>query len=113
MVIHSIIMVLGVFIASVAQVLLKKSSQITYDNKLKEYVNWRVLLGYTIMLMATFCTIYAYRTIPISLGMLLDSTGYIFITFFGYMFFKESVTSRRMLALILIIFGIFIYALMG
>ncbi len=110
---NSLIMVVGVFVASIGQVLLKKSAQISYDRKIFEYVNWRVLTGYGMMFLATLCSVYAYRIVPISLGMVLDSTGYIFMTMFSVYFFKEHVNWRRRIALGLIIIGIFVYSFIG
>ena len=111
MVLHAAVMVLGVFIASVAQVLLKKSAQKDYGSAIREYLNWRVIFGYLMMISATFCTIFAYKVIPISLGMVLDATGYIFVTLFGVLIFKEVVTRKKLLALILIVSGIVVYAM--
>ena len=108
---HAIVMLLGVFIASIAQVLLKKSAQKVYDNIFKEYLNMMVVLGYSMMLISTMCTVYAYRKIPISLAMVLDATGYVFATLFGYLFFGETISARRILALLLIILGILVYAI--
>ena len=113
MIVHAAIMLFGVFIASFAQVLLKKSSQVAYKTPLHEYLNWMVILGYLMMFAASLCTIVSYRVIPISLAMILDAAGYIFVTIFGFVFFKENVTKRRFAALVLIISGIMVYAIWG
>ena len=113
MVLHGLIMVLGVFMASVAQVLLKKSAQKKYVSVIWEYLNWRVILGYSMMLFATLCSVFAYKVIPISLAMVLDATGYIFVTLFGIIIFKEIVTRKRLFALMLILSGIVVYSVLG
>ncbi len=113
MLLYASVMVFGVFIASVAQVLLKKSALDHHESILDEYLNKKVIIGYAMMLFATICSVLAYRVIPISLAMVLDATGYIFITIFGYFIFKENVTRRRFLALCFIISGIFVYAILG
>ena len=110
---YAAIMVLGVFIASVAQVLLKKSSQHEYASRIHEYINWCVIVGYGMMVVSTMCTVFAYRVIPISFGMVLDSTGYVFVAIFGFVFFHEYINKRRLFALSLIISGIVIYAFWG
>lgn len=111
--INSIILIAGVFVASVAQVLLKKSALITHENKLKDYLNWRVMSGYGMMLASTLISVYAYRTIPISFAAVLDAIGYIFVTIFGILFFQEHMTRRRFIALALIIAGMLTYAVWG
>lgn len=111
--IHAIVLLAGVFVASAAQVLLKKSAFIPYENKLKEYFNWRVVVGYGMMLASTLFSVYAYRVIPISLGVVLDAAGYIFVALFGVKFFHERITKQRSIALLLIISGILVYAALG
>ena len=113
MILHAAIMIAGVFIASVAQVLLKKEAMIPHENRIKEYLNWRVILAYSMMLVSTLFTVRALRVIPVSMGSVLDSFGYIFITFFGCMTFRERITKERIAALILIISGIIVYGIAG
>lgn len=108
--VFSLIFVFGVFISSVSQVILKKSSNIKYDNPIREYLNVRVIVAYGIFFMATLLTIFAYKVIPLSMGPILDATGYIFVTIFGVTIFKESLNSKKIIALALILIGIGIYA---
>lgn len=111
--IHAIVLIAGVLVASMAQVLLKKSACIVYKNKLKEYLNWRVISGYGLMLVSTLFSVYAYRVLTVSMGTVLDATGYIFVTIFGVLFFQEHVTKQRVLALMLMIAGMLVYAIWG
>ena len=108
--VFSLIFVFGVFISSVSQVILKKSSNIKYDNPIREYLNVRVIVAYGIFFLATLLTIFAYKVIPLSMGPILDATGYIFVTIFGVTIFKESLNSKKLIALALILIGIGIYA---
>lgn len=108
--VFSLIFVFGVFISSVSQVILKKSSNIKYDNPIREYLNVRVIVAYGIFFLATLLTIFAYKVIPLSMGPILDATGYIFVTIFGVTIFKESLNSKKIIALALILIGIGIYA---
>lgn len=113
MILHAAIMVVGVFIASVAQVLLKKEAMISHESRIKEYLNLRVVVAYGMMLASTLFSVLAFRVIPISLGGILDSFGYLFVTFFGYTIFKEKITKERVIALIMIVSGIIVYAIAG
>jgi drug/metabolite transporter (DMT)-like permease len=58
-------------------------------------------------------TVYAYRGTPLSLGTVLEATGYIYVTVFGVTIFKEKINIKKILALILIISGIAVFALAG
>ena len=107
---YSGILLLGVFISSISQVMLKKASLKKYDNFLQEYLNPLVLGAYVIFFGTTFLSIFAYKVIPLSLGPALEATSYIYITFFGAAVFKEKLTKKNVFSLILIVTGILIYS---
>ena len=110
-VLYSAILVAGVFISAVSQVLLKKSADKPHQGFLKEYLNPYVITAYTMFVGATLMTVLAFKGIPLSLGPVLDSTGYLFVTVFGVIFFKEKINSRKAVGILTIIVGIVIYAL--
>ena len=112
-IIYASFMLLGVFISSVAQVLLKKAAQKKYDSVIKEYLNAPVIIAYAIFFGATFLSIYAYRVVPLSMGAILEATGYIWVTIFGVTIFKEKLNGMKLVALGLILGGIAVYALWG
>ncbi len=111
MFIYAGILVLGVFISSVSQILLKKSANKKHGSFIKEYLNPIVIGSYLIFVIATFMSIYAYKGIPLSMGVVLDSTGYIFVTILGAIFLKEKPTVKKIIALGLIVVGIVIYSI--
>lgn len=104
---------IGTFISSAAQVLLKKAAMKEYCSLKDEYFNKYVFIAYGIFVLATFLSIYAYKGIPFSMGAVLESTSYLYITIFGACFFKEEITLRKIVALVLIIFGIVVYSYCG
>lgn len=108
--VYSLIYVFGTFISAISQVILKKSANIKYSNPLREYLNVRVIVAYAIFFLATLTGIYAYKVIPLSMGPILDSSGYIFVTIFGITFFNEKLNKRKIIALTLIIAGICVYS---
>lgn len=110
---YACILLLGVFISAVSQVMLKKASQRKYDSWLREYLNPLVIFAYILFFGTTFLSIVAYRGIPLSMGPILEATSYIYITFFGVTIFKEKLNKGKILALLLIICGIAVYALAG
>ena len=110
---YALLMLLGVFISSVAQVMLKKASQREYASVWKEYLNVFVISAYAIFFAATFLSIFAYRVIPLSLGVILETTGYLYITVFSITVFHEKIEMKKLAALGLIVLGIVIYAVSG
>ena len=110
---YSLLLLFGVFISSISQVLLKKSALKKYDSKLKEYLNPLVFISYSIFIISTFLSIFAYKGIPLSMGPVLEATSYFYVTFFGVTIFQEKLNKNKILALILIIAGILIYSFLG
>lgn len=110
---YSIILLIGVFISSVSQVMLKKSALKQYDSPIKEYINPTVIFAYALFLGTTFLSIIAYRGIPLSLGPMLEATSYIYVSFFGLKIFNERINYMKIIGLLFILLGIIIYSLLG
>ncbi|MBE6908327.1 MAG: multidrug ABC transporter [Ruminococcaceae bacterium] len=106
-------MLAGTFISSVAQVMLKKAALKQYDSVLREYLNPRVIFAYVLFFGATLLSIYAYKVVPLSMGPILEATGYIYVTVFSVAIFHETIDRKKLLALGMIIVGIVIYAVFG
>ncbi len=123
-----VIYIFGTFISSVSQIILKKSTQKEYtiNNKLitflngklkflkldvREYLNVRVIGAYFIFFVATLCTVFAYKYVPLSMGPILGATEYIFVAVLSWLFLKEKITKQKLLGLSVIISGIIIYSL--
>lgn len=104
------ILLTGTFISAISQVLLKKSALKKYDSVLLEYLNPEVFFAYLLFVIATLMSVIAYRGIPLSMGPLLEATGYIYITIFGIAIFKEKMNRRKMMALLCIVMGIVFYS---
>lgn len=103
-------LLLGVLISSVSQVLLKKAALQPHASVWGEYVNARVIIAYMLFFIATFLSLLAYKGIALSLGQMLETTGYLYITLFGVMLFGEKLNYRKGIALICIIVGVIVYA---
>lgn len=107
------LLLFGVFISSISQVMLKKSALKKYDSPIKEYLNPLVIFAYILFVGTTFLSILAYRGIPLSFGPVLEATGYIYVTFFGVVMFKEKLNKNKIIALFCIIGGILVYSFLG
>ncbi|MBO4338090.1 MAG: EamA family transporter [Lachnospiraceae bacterium] len=110
---YALLALFSVFISAISQVLLKKAAQKKYDSVIQEYLNIPVISAYAIFFIATVLTVLAYRGIPLSMGGVLEATGYIYVTFFGWKIFNEKITKKKIAALVLIITGICVYSVFG
>ena len=108
---YVLIFIGSVFISSVSQVLLKSSANKTHNNALKEYLNPKVIIAYGMFFLSTLITIIAYKYVPLSMGGILEASGYIFVAILSYIFLKEKVGKRKLIGLGLILFGILVFNL--
>ena len=112
-ILFSCIFVLSVLVSSISQIMLKKSADKTYDSRLGEYLNPRVITAYGLFFLSTIITVFAYKYVPLSSGPILDSSGYIFVAVLGYIFLKERFTKKKIIGMILILMGIALFSLGG
>lgn len=109
----AILLLIGTFLGAVSQVLLKKAANKSYSSKIREYLNPLVVGAYAIFFLTTLMSICAYRGLPLSVGPILESTSYMYVTFFGVVFFSEKITRKKTVALLLIVGGIMVYSICG
>ncbi len=102
---HCGVLLAGVFLSAVSQVLLKKAALRQYTSPWQEYLNPLVIAAYMLFVGTTFLSVFAYRAVPLSLGPVLEATGYLYVTFFGVTLFHESISHTKLFALALIILG--------
>lgn len=110
---YVLILIVGTFISSISQVLLKKAAMKDYENVIREYLNPFVIFAYVLFFVSTLASLWAYKGIPLSMGPVLEGSAYIFVTFFGVMIFREKLSIRKVFALFLILSGILVYSLWG
>lgn len=113
-VIYIAIFIASVFTSSVSQALLKKGANATKDKSfLKQYLNPTIIIAYALFFICTLITVFCYRVLPLSLGMVLESLGYIFVTTISVVALKEKLTRRKILGNVLIVAGVIVFALAG
>ncbi len=101
----------AVFISAFSQILLKTAAKKQYSSWIYEYLNVRVISAYAIFFAATLLTVYCYKELPLSLGAILDSSGYVFVTVLGRLILKERVSVQKIAGMALVIAGVIIVAL--
>ncbi len=104
-------MFLSVAVASVSQVLLKKSALKVYDNVIREYLNPYVIGGYGLLFCSMLLTVYAYSGMDYKNGPVIESLGNVFVLVLGYVVFQERISLRKILGIACIMAGIVIFNL--
>lgn len=107
---YYVLFLLSVLLSSLSQVVLKKSADKKYKSRIAEYLNPHVIGAYSVFVLATVLTAFAYRVVPLSMGPVLEATGYIYIAILSVLVLKEKLSPRRILGNVLIIAGVLIYA---
>ena len=102
------IFLLSVFIASCAQIILKTSAGAEHRNIISEYLNIKVIIGYTLMGISTLGAIIAYRGIELKNGPIIESFGYIFVFILSWVFLNEKPSINKIIGFILIISGVIV-----
>lgn len=106
---YTCIFILSVFIASISQVMLKKSANIKHESRVREYINIYVIGSYFILFISTILTVIAYRGVELKNGPVIEACGYIFIIILSRIFLGEKITAMRITGTLLIIIGIIIF----
>ena len=105
------ILLFSVFISAFSQVLLKKSALRTYCSFWREYLNVYVLSAYAIYFLAVFLDLLALKKVPVSFVPVAEASSYVFVLLFGRIFFNETFSKRKILAMGLILLGIIIFVI--
>ena len=101
----------AVLISSISQILLKKSAEHHYENILREYLNVKVILAYVLFFLSTLITLFSYKVLPLSMGPILEASGYVWVAILSFLILKEKIKLKKWIGLLVIILGILIYAL--
>ena len=105
-----VIVILSVFLAACAQMLLKQGARQQYDIWWRQYINAWVIGGYAIMLGTMLMNIFAMsRGVDVKEVSIIESMSYLFVPILSFVIFKERLTWRRVSAIGVIIIGIVVF----
>lgn len=106
-----LIALLSVCIASFSQVMLKMGAGKKYNSKIREYLNVYVISGYGMLFVSMLLTIVAYSRLSYLSVPVVEAVGYVLVPVLSYFFFKEKLSRRKIVGILFILAGIFIYYL--
>lgn len=102
-------MFVSVSIASVSQILLKKSAMKTYGSVIREYVNPWVIAGYGLLVLSMLLTIFAYRGLDYKNGPVIESFGNVLVLALGCIFLKEKLSPKKLIGVGCIMLGMAVF----
>lgn len=108
---YFLIYLLSVTVASLSQLLLKKSAMRTYDSFWQEYINPYVITGYGMLFLSMFFTVLAFRGMDYKNGPVIESLGYVMVLVFSRIFFREKLTKKKVAGTLFILAGMIVFYL--
>lgn len=102
-------MLISVSIASVSQILLKKSALQKYDSVIKEYLNPWVIGGYGMLFLSMLMSVYAYSGVDFKNGPVIEALGNVFVPVLSWFVFGEKLSVRKMAGILCIMLGIMVF----
>ncbi|WP_026657347.1 multidrug ABC transporter [Butyrivibrio sp. AC2005] len=106
-----ILALFGQLLASVSQILLKKSSGKEYPGFIRQYLNVLVIGGYGLLVISMLVAIICYGHMPYMYVVIIEPVGYILVMFLSRFIFKEKITKSKIVGMLLILSGILIFYL--
>lgn len=106
---YIIIYLISVFLSSISQITLKASANKKYNNTLREYLNIRVIVAYSLFFLSSLVTIYALKVVPLSMGPILEASGYIHVAVLGTFVLKERFYFQKIVGYGTILLGIVVF----
>lgn len=109
--IFMLVMIFGELLASISQVLLKKSAQKEYPSRIREYLNFLVIGGYGLLVVSMFVGILCYKHLGYMGTVIMEPVAYILVMILSRLVFGEKFTKNKLIGMGLIITGIVVFYL--
>ncbi len=104
------IVIVSVFAAACAQMLLKQGARKEYASWWRQYINPWVIGGYGIMACSLVLNIWCMSNgVQVKEVSVIESMSYLFVPILAFMLFKEKLTARKMCAIGIIIGGVILF----
>ncbi len=103
---------IGVFLNAAAQLLLKAGASRAHGrHALKLWANRQVLLGYAVFVAVTLVNLFAYRVLPLKMGVVFLPLMLLLVVSGSRLFFHEKLHRSSLAGLALILVGMIVFIL--
>ncbi len=110
--IYGLIAFVVVAIAAGAQMLLKQGARQGYTPWWRQYVNPWVISGYAIMFASMVANIWClHQGLLLKELSIIESMSYFFVPALSWLIFREPITRRKAIAIVVIIIGVIVFFL--
>ena len=108
---HHFLFLFAVVVAGFGQIALKKAALDKNCSLLRQYTNTYIVIGYFLLLVSMGMASIAYRGIPLKVGPVLDSLGFVLVPVLSWIFFDEKLTKAKGIGFLIIVCGVLIFVL--
>lgn len=108
---YYLIMVLGILIATISQLFLKKAAVRHYTSFIREYLNVLTIIGYGMMFLSTVCSLIAHKVVPVSMAPVWNSCSFILVALVSRIFLHEVPSRKKLIGLGIMVIGIIVFSL--
>lgn len=107
---YILIALLSVFIATGAQMLLKRATRYQHKHWWRQYVNGWVISGYIILFLTMVINIWCmHNGLLLKELCIIESTAYLFVPAMSWFIYDEAITLRKAIAIAVIITGVIVF----
>lgn len=107
---YYILVILSVFSAACAQMLLKQGARKKYIGFWRQYLNPWVIGGYAIMACSLVMNIWCMSNgVQVKEVSVIESMSYLFVPVLAFVLFKEKLSARKVCAIAIIISGVILF----
>lgn len=104
-------MIISALITAFSQIVLKKSADKEYKNIFFEYFNPYVLFSYVCYIGVLVLNVFIYTKADYRFGIVIGSMSTVFVMLLSHIILKESVSQKRVIGNLIIVFGILVFML--
>lgn len=110
MIFYYTLVIVGVLLASVSQILLKKSASVGHSSIITEYLNISVICGYGLLVLSLGLDLWAMHFgVQAKEVSSIEALSYLFVPILSRLVFKEKITKTKAIAIGLIIGGVVVF----
>lgn len=107
-----VLALLGVLIASCAQLLMKTSAiEKKQSSLLKKFINLRIVVAYSMMLLSSLISVVCLRYLQLKYVPMIEATGFLWVPLLSFLVLQEKPTRYNIAGGILIISGMALFVL--
>ena len=104
------VVILSVFVASLAQMFLKIGASMSHKSFIAEYLNPWVIGGYALLALSLVVNVFAMsKGVRVKEVSIIESLSYLFVPVLSLLFFKERISLRNLLSIVIILAGIAVF----